>query len=141
MVQINSSSKLTLGELRTLTSFLQTVLLALNHTSIARKEASLLQLGAIFASLKKRTGDAMTQSTCLTGNATAVDAGNDIEVINGVGNLERGQSHVQKSFATEVLLAIATVNGNLTSARNKANTSDSVLTTTGAVIQCFTCHD
>lgn len=41
---------LTLRELRTLASFLQAVLLALNHTWVTRKQTRLFQLGAIFAS-------------------------------------------------------------------------------------------
>ncbi len=47
---VQGQYRLTLRELRALTSFLQAVLLTLNHTWVTRKQARLFQLGAIFPS-------------------------------------------------------------------------------------------
>ena len=45
---------------------LQTVLLALHHTGVAREVAGLLELAAVVASSQQRTGDAVTQRAGLT---------------------------------------------------------------------------
>jgi len=85
----HSVRRLALAELRTLASLLQAVLLALDHTRVAREEASLLELLAIVASLKQSTGDAVAQSASLTRDAAAVEACDDVEMALSVGDLER----------------------------------------------------
>ena len=90
--------KLALRELRTLTSLLQAVLLALNHTGVAREVASLLQVCTVVASLEKSASDAVAQSAGLAGNAAAIAASDYVEVTLSVGNNERGGCVVEKSL-------------------------------------------
>ena len=83
----------------------------------------------------------MTQSAGLTRDAATVDAGDHVEVIHGVGHLERGLRIIEKSLAAKVLSTLATIDGHLARARDEAHASNGVLTTASAVIQSFTCHD
>ena len=110
--------KLALRELRTLTSLLQAVLLALNHTGVAREVASLLQVCTVVASLEESASDAVAQSASLAGNAAAIAASDYVEVTLSVGNNERGGCVVEKSLTSEELNTFATVNGYLASTGN-----------------------
>ena len=134
------TNRLALRELRTLTSLLQAVLLALNHTGVAREVASLLQLCTVVASLEKSASDAVAKSASLAGYAAAIAASDYVEVTLSVGYDERSGCLVAKRLSSEALNALATVNGYLASAGNDANASNSVLATAGAVVHCFACH-
>ena len=56
---------LALAELRALAGFLQAVLLALDHTGVAREETGLLELGTIIAGIQEGAADAVAQSAGL----------------------------------------------------------------------------
>ena len=92
------TNRLALRELRALTSLLQAVLLALDHTGVAREVASLLQVGAVVAGLEQSASDAVAQSASLTGDAAAIAASDYVEVTLGVGYLERSGCVVEKSL-------------------------------------------
>ena len=100
---------LALGELRALAGLLQTVLLALHHTGVAREVAGLLELGAVVAGRKQGAGDAVSQGAGLALDAAAVDAGDDVEVIHRVRHLERRERVVHQRLAAEVLQGLAAV--------------------------------
>ena len=70
---------LALGELRTLTSLLQTVLLTLDRTRIAGEVAGLLKVITILASLKKSASDAQAKCAGLTIDAAAIAVCEDQE--------------------------------------------------------------
>src|SRR4051812_31859213 len=74
-----SSGALALRELRPLARLLETRLLALLLTSVAGQEAAPLELGAqVRVGLDQRAGDPVAQRVGLRGDATAVDAGDDV---------------------------------------------------------------
>ena len=86
-----SPKSLALGELRALAGLLQARLLALDGTGVAREETSLLEIGAVVASLEEGAGDAQAQGAGLTRDAATIAQGDDVEVVNGVRHLD-GQS-------------------------------------------------
>ena len=68
--------RLSLGELRSATSGLETVLLSFLHTRVTRQETCLLEQGLVgFVGEDERTGDAVTDRACLPGDAAAADGG------------------------------------------------------------------
>src|SRR6478672_4715641 len=70
-----------LAELRSLTGLLQTGLLALDHAGVAGQQTSPLQRRPVGLDVDRveRTGDTEAQRARLAGDATAVDAGDDVE--------------------------------------------------------------
>src|SRR6218665_952770 len=68
-----AASGLTLGELETLTSFLLTELLTLNHTRVARGQTFCSQYSfPLRVDFNQCLADSQTQSLCLTGDSTAI---------------------------------------------------------------------
>ncbi len=124
---------LALGELRALAGLLQAVLLALDGTGVAGEEASLLEVGAVVASLEEGAGDAEAQGAGLTGDAAAVAQGDDVEVLNGVGNLEGRAGVVNELLAAEVVQRVAAVDGDLAGAGDETDSGDSLLAAAGAI--------
>ena len=84
------SGDLSLGELACATCGFETVLLSFLHTRVSREEACLLEKRAVrIVSEEERTGYAVTDRACLTGDAAALYVGNDVVLAYGVGNAER----------------------------------------------------
>ncbi|MNY57817.1 hypothetical protein D3C86_1940790 [compost metagenome] len=76
----------------------------------------------------------MTDSTGLTAHTTANDGDVDVELLDGLGQLQRLTHDHASGFATEEGIQGAIVDGNLASARTQEDASGSSLTTAGAVI-------
>src|SRR5687767_10419523 len=76
---------LTLAVLRGLTGLLEAVLLALGGAGVTGQEAGLLQRRAVDLDVQdgQRTGQAHAQGAGLAGDAAAVDAGDDVELVLG----------------------------------------------------------
>ena len=77
---------LTLGELGSATSGLETVLLPLLHSGVTGQIAGLLEGAAeLGVCNEKGAGDAVTDCTGLTGGAAAVNVNLNVELAQGVG--------------------------------------------------------
>ena len=78
-------NRLSLGELRSATSGLQTVLLSLLHSGVTGQETGGLQSGAILGIQGQQgTGNAVTDSAGLAGNAAAGNGDNDVDLANQI---------------------------------------------------------
>ena len=75
------SSRLSLAELRSAAGGFEAVLLTLFHSRVTGQEARFFQLRTqlVAVVLQQRTGDAVTDSTGLTGHTAAGNAAFDIE--------------------------------------------------------------
>ena len=71
-----------------------------------RKPASLEERTIGLVSLKKRTGEAVTDSACLTGDTAALNVADDIELTLGAGNGEGLIDDELESFETEILVNV-----------------------------------
>ena len=76
----------------------------------------------------------MTDRTGLTAYATANDGNEDVELLDGLGQLERLTHDHASGFTTEELIETTVVDGNLASTRTQEDASGSGLTTASAVI-------
>ena len=80
---------LSLGELRSATGSLEAVFLTLFHTRIAGEEAGFFQNGAqLLVVLQQCSGNAVTDSTGLSGDAAAANVADNVKVAVGVGQLQ-----------------------------------------------------
>ena len=80
---------LSLRELRSATSGLETVLLSLLHTRVAGQEAGGLQSGTIVSiGSQQSAGNTVTDCAGLTGDTAACNVGDDVELTGGAGNAE-----------------------------------------------------
>ena len=133
--------KSALGELRSATSTLQTVLLSLLHSGVTSEEACLLEKGLVsLISGKERTSYAVTDSTCLTGEAAAANVCNDIELAGGLGYAEGLVNDILKSFKTKIVVYVSAVDGNNAGTGIKTNSSYGLLSTACSVeIRLSTC--
>src|SRR5919198_122820 len=85
---------LALGVLGRLAGLLEPVLLALDHARVAGQKAALLQLGAqLHVELNQRAGDSVAQRARLPGHPAAVQAGDDVVALEGVGDPQRLSDH------------------------------------------------
>ncbi len=125
---------LSLGELRSATSGLETVLLSLLHTRVAGQEAGGLEGGAILGiGSEQSAGNAVTDSAGLAGDAAAGDVGNDIELTDSAGNTEGLVNDELHGLQTEVIIDGTAVNGDLAGTGVEADASDGLLSAAGAV--------
>ena len=126
--------KSALGELRSATSTLQTVLLSFLHTRIASQEASSLQCGLVsLVSSDESTGQTVADSASLTGETTAVYASDDVELTLGTGGSEGLVDDQLEGVKTEVLVNVTTIDGDYARTGNDANACDRLLTSAGSV--------
>ena len=101
---------LSLGELACATSCLETVLLSFLHTRVSREEACLLELGTeSLVCEKKSTGNAVTDSACLTGDTAAANVSYDIELAFCACDAEGLVDDELECFESEVVFYVATV--------------------------------
>ena len=127
--------RLSLGELRSATCGLQTVLLSLLHSGVAGQEASGLQGGTeLSVQAQQSAGNAVTDSAGLAGNAAACDGDNHVNLANQVGS-NQGLVHDQlQGLQTEVVVDVAAVDDDGAGAvLVDANACNRGLTTAGAV--------
>ena len=117
-----------LADLRSTTSALESVLLSLLHTRITSKEASLLKEGLVgLICGEKSTSNAVTDRTCLTGEATAVNVYNNVELANGIGNAEGLVNDKLHGVKTKVIADISAVDGNCAGTGVEANSCNGLL--------------
>lgn len=123
-----------LGVLRSAAGLVQTGLLALDDTSVAGEESGLLQRGTVglTVDLVEGAGDAQAQSAGLAGDATTVDAGDDVEAALEVEDGEGGTHELLVQLVGEVVLQGAAVQRPLAGARNEAHAGDGLLAATQA---------
>ena len=108
---------LSLGELRSATSGLETVLLSLLHTRVAGQEAGGLQSGTVVrVCCEQGAGNTVTDSTCLTGDTAACNVRNDVELAVGAGYAEGLVDDELQGLETEVIIDGTAVDGDLAAA-------------------------
>ena len=106
---------LSLGELGSTTSCLETVLLSFLHSGVSGEETCLLEKGAVgIVSEKESAGYAVTDCACLAGDTAAVYVSNDVELANSVGNAEGLVDDELEGFEAEVIVYVAAVDGDVT---------------------------
>ena len=128
------SGDLSLGELACATSCLETVFLSFLHTRVSREEAGLLEEGAVrIVGEKERTGYAVTDRACLTGDTAALYVGNDVILAYSVGNAERLVDNELEGFKAEIIVDVTTVDGDLAGTGIQTNAGDGALSSAGTV--------
>ena len=128
------SGDLSLGELGRATSGFETVFLSFLHTRVSREEAGLLQEGAVrIVGEKELTGYAVTDRACLTGDAAALNVGNDVILADSIGNAERLVDNELEGFQTEIIVDVTTVDGDLAGTGIQTNAGDGALSSAGTV--------
>ena len=132
---------LSLGELGSTTSCLETVLLSFLHTRVSGEEASLLEKGTIgFVSEKESAGNAVADCACLTGDTAAANVCNDVELSGGVGYAEGLVDDELEGLKTEVIVDVTAVDGDLAGAGIETNAGNGALSSAGAIeIRLSTC--
>ena len=126
--------RLSLGELRSATSGLETVLLSLLHTRVAGQEAGGLQSGTVVhIGGQQSAGNTVTDSAGLAGDTAACNVGDDVELTGSTGNAEGLVDDELQSLETEVIIDGTAVDGDLAGAGINADASDGLLSAAGAV--------
>ena len=128
-------SRSALGELRSATGGLQTVLLAFLHSRIAGQEARFLQLRTqlLAVILQQGASDAVTDGTGLAGDAAALDGADHVHLAEQVGGDQRLTDDQLQGVETEVVVDLAAVDNNGTGAvLINADTGDRGLAAAGA---------
>ena len=75
----------------------------------------------------------MADSACLTGNAAACNAADNIILIGSAGENERLTNDELKSFKTEILVDVTVIDGDFAGAVLDTNASHRALSAAGAV--------
>ena len=129
-----ANKKLSLGELRSATSGLETVLLSLLHTRVAGQEAGGLQGGTVVrVSGQQSAGNTVTDCTCLAGDTATGNVGDDVKLAGSAGYAEGLVNDELQGLETEVLIDGTAVDGDLAGAGVNTDTSDGLLSAAGAV--------
>ena len=125
---------LSLGELGSTTSCLETVLLSFLHTRVSGEEAGLLEKRTIgFVSEKKSAGYTVTDCTCLAGDTAAANVCNDVKLAGGFGYAEGLVDDELEGFKSEVIVDITTVDGDVAGAGVDTNASYRALSSAGTI--------
>ncbi len=129
---------LTLGELRSATCSLETVLLSLLHSGVTSEEASSLENRAqLIGVLQQSSGNTVTDSTSLTCYTTTCNCADDIELLNCICKCEGLTNDELESLKTEVIVNASAVNCDRTAAGIYSYTSCRVLSSAGSVVVRF----
>src|SRR5579864_818690 len=125
-----------------LTRFLEPVLATLLHARIARQEAPLLEVAAKRrVCFDQRARDAVPDGAGLAADPAAVDRGDDVVPVDGVGQPQRlRHDHLQRR-PREVVLERATVQCEATRSRDDPHARNGFLATSGranGLTEC--CH-
>ena len=124
-------SKLSLGELRSTTSALESVFLSFLHTRVTCKEACCLKGGLIsFISCNESTSKTVTDCTCLTGDTTTVYKSDDVPLTFVTCSTKGLVNDKLKCFETEVCVDILAVDCNNACTGNDSYTSNGFLSST-----------
>ena len=84
-----NTGKLSLAELRSTTGCFETVLFAFLHSGVTGQEACRLECGTVaLVCDDQRTGNAVTDGACLTGNTAACDGRFDVDLTDGAGEVQ-----------------------------------------------------
>ncbi len=126
--------KLSLGELRSTTCCLESVLLSFLHTRVTGEKTCTLKNGSVvLVSGKERTSRTVADSACLTRETAALYGSNDIKLAHGLGSCERLIDDELEGLKTEIVINGTSVYGDNTGTGIKTNTSDRLLSSAGAV--------
>ena len=107
------SCRLSLAELRSATSGFEAVLLALLHSGVAGQETGLLQNGThLIAVLQQRTGNTVTDSAGLAGNAAACYGADNIKLTQGIGEGHGLTNDQLQGLQTKVIVDVTAVDGD-----------------------------
>src|SRR5262249_45120528 len=110
-------------------------LLTFDLTRVARDEAGIAQgLAQGLVVLHQGTGDAVTDGAGLAGDATAVDAHADVELVRELNSLEGLTHNHAAGFATEELIERTLVDGDLALAGAEVHTGRGGFAPAGAVL-------
>ena len=114
---IENRAQLSLGELRSATSGLQTVLLSFLHSGVTGQETGGLQRSTeLGVDGQQGTGDAVTDSAGLAGNAAAADGNDNIDLVDQLSG-DQGLTNDQlQGLQTEVIIDVAAIDDDGTSA-------------------------
>ena len=128
--------KLSLRELRRAASCLQAVLLSFLHSRVAGQETCSLERGAkLGVDAQQCACNAVTDGACLTGDAAAFDGADQVDLAQKVSGSQRLTDDHLQGIETEIIVDIATVDGNgAGAALIQANAGDGRLATAGAVL-------
>ncbi len=119
-----TSGILTLGELRTLTRFVQTNLFTLNFASITRQKTRLTHYRTQrLIVINQSTSQTMTNRASLTVSATANNSHNHIKLLGRVSGFQRLPHDHTRSLTTEVLIQGTLVYSNIAGTRLDKYTS------------------
>src|SRR5262245_59948906 len=125
--------RLALGVLTRAAGLAVADLLALDLARIARDEAGVAEgLAQRLVVLDERAGDAVTDGAGLAGDATAVDAHGDVELVHELHGFERLAHDHAAGFTAEELIARAIVDGDRALAGTQVDTGGGGLATAGA---------
>ncbi len=101
---------LTFAELRSPTCSFETVLLSFLHTRVSREESCLLQKGTVaVVCQKKRTGYAVTDCACLSGNTAALYVCYNVKLAEGVRYSKGLVDDQLQCLKSEVIVNVASV--------------------------------
>ena len=128
--------RLSLAELRSLTSLMQTVLLAFLGAGIAGQEACRFQSGLIaFVCDDQSAGDAVADSARLTGEAAALHVHDNVELAGGGSELKGLIYDVLQGVKTEVFVQRPLIDDDAAAAVGyEPNAGDCLLSASGAEI-------
>ena len=127
-------NRLSLGELRSTSCALESVLLSFLHSGVTSKETSLLKSGLVgLVSGKKSTSNAVTDRTCLTGEAATVYVSNDVELAFSLGNAEGLVYDELEGLKTKVIVNVSAVDGDSTGTGVETNSCYRLLSSACAV--------
>src|SRR6478735_11724297 len=130
---ICSIGRSALRVLRRLARLLETSLLALDDAGVTGEQAGLLERRAVGLDVDRveAAGHAETQRAGLTGDATAVDAGDHVEAALQLEVRERLVHDLLVQLVREVRVQVATVDGPLAGTRNDPDAGDGLLAAAG----------
>ena len=99
-----------LGELRSSTSCLQTILLSLLHTRVSGKETCGLQSRSVLCvCLKQCAGDAVADRAGLAGHSAALDIDQYVELISVLSQHERLADDGLQGLKSEIVVDISLI--------------------------------
>jgi len=108
------NNNLSLGELACATSCLETVLLSFLHSGVSCEEACLLEERTVcVVSKEKSSCNAVTDSTCLTGDTTTVNVCNDVVLAHCGCYAEGLVDDELECFKAEIIVDVTAVDCDL----------------------------
>src|SRR5690606_13715205 len=124
-----------LGELRGAAGLVQADLLALDLAGVAGHEAGLAQVGLQrLVVLDQGAGDAQADRTGLAGGAAAAGGDDDVELVAGLGQLQRLAHDHARGLTAEELVQRTAVDGDVAAALAQEHAGGGGLATAGAVV-------